>query len=136
MDDAQKIASLEDALRETTFKWLQCKAEHADMVKRCALLRERPDLPVDRIPAYNELVRLQTNKWRTVLATWSANVPETGESKRVMEVIKLKDYVRVLRNALGTCHHNPETGHMQFAWEDVECALEYTDDIDTNQLKV
>lgn len=37
----------------------QWKAQHADMVKRCALLRERDDLPVDRIPAYEELVRLQ-----------------------------------------------------------------------------
>lgn len=35
------------------------KANHADQVARCALLRERPDLPVDRIPAYQELVRLQ-----------------------------------------------------------------------------
>lgn len=38
----------------------QWKAQHADMVKRCALLRERDDLPVDRIPAYQELVRLQS----------------------------------------------------------------------------
>jgi len=35
------------------------KAAHADMVKRNALLREREDLPVDRIPAHAELVRLQ-----------------------------------------------------------------------------
>lgn len=35
------------------------KANHADMVKRCAILRERDDLPVDRLPAYRELVRLQ-----------------------------------------------------------------------------
>ena len=36
-----------------------CKASHAEVVKRCAILRQRHDLPVDRIPAYNELVRLQ-----------------------------------------------------------------------------
>jgi hypothetical protein len=35
------------------------QSNHADQVARCALLRERPDLPVDRIPAYKELVRLQ-----------------------------------------------------------------------------
>lgn len=35
------------------------KANHADQVARCALLRERPDLPVDRLPAYRELARLQ-----------------------------------------------------------------------------
>ena len=37
----------------------QWKAKHDDVVKRCALLRERDDLPVDRIPAYRELIRLQ-----------------------------------------------------------------------------
>lgn len=35
------------------------RANHADQVTRCALLRQREDLPVDRIPAYAELVRLQ-----------------------------------------------------------------------------
>jgi len=35
------------------------KAAHADLVKRNALLRERHDLPVDRIPAHAELARLQ-----------------------------------------------------------------------------
>jgi len=35
------------------------KSAHADMVKRNALLCEREDLPVDRIPAHAELVRLQ-----------------------------------------------------------------------------
>jgi hypothetical protein len=35
------------------------QANHADMVQRAALLRERPDLPIDRLPAYRELVRLQ-----------------------------------------------------------------------------
>lgn len=35
------------------------QANHADMVQRAALLRERPDLPVERIPAYRALARLQ-----------------------------------------------------------------------------
>jgi hypothetical protein len=35
------------------------QASHADLVARCALLRERPDLPADRVPAYRELLRLQ-----------------------------------------------------------------------------
>lgn len=35
------------------------RTNHADQVARCALLRQRPDLPVDRIPAYEELTRLQ-----------------------------------------------------------------------------
>jgi hypothetical protein len=35
------------------------RKNHADQVARCALLRQREDLPVDRIPAYAELARLQ-----------------------------------------------------------------------------
>jgi hypothetical protein len=35
------------------------KANHKDMVSRCALLSQRPDVPVDRIPAYRELIHLQ-----------------------------------------------------------------------------
>lgn len=35
------------------------KANHADMVKRAALLSQRDDLPVDRLPAYRELEALQ-----------------------------------------------------------------------------
>lgn len=35
------------------------KSNHADMVNRCALLSQRPDVPVDRIPAYREMIRLQ-----------------------------------------------------------------------------
>ncbi|MGZ8317529.1 MAG: hypothetical protein ACXWVD_00370 [Telluria sp.] len=35
------------------------KANHDNLVARCALLSQRDDLPVDRLPAYRELVRLQ-----------------------------------------------------------------------------
>ena len=35
------------------------KSAHGNMVTRCALLRQRTDLPVDRIPAYNSLVKAQ-----------------------------------------------------------------------------
>lgn len=35
------------------------KSAHGNMVARCALLRQRTDLPVDRIPAYNSLVKAQ-----------------------------------------------------------------------------
>lgn len=35
------------------------KANHADIVNRAALLSQRDDLPVDRLPAYREMERLQ-----------------------------------------------------------------------------
>lgn len=47
----------ESALAEIQ-RW---KSAHSNMRTRCALLRQRPDLPVDRIPAYNDLVRMQNS---------------------------------------------------------------------------
>lgn len=38
---------------------VQLQNDKNEMVARNALLRERPDLPVDRIPAHTELIRLQ-----------------------------------------------------------------------------
>jgi hypothetical protein len=35
------------------------KANHDNQVQRTALLMQRPDLPVDRLPAYREMERLQ-----------------------------------------------------------------------------
>lgn len=37
----------------------ELRARLADMIYRNKFLRERKDLPADRIPAYNEFVRLQ-----------------------------------------------------------------------------
>ena len=45
-----------DALKKELTHW---KANHSDMVNRNALLQQRPDLPVDRIPVYQEMVKLQ-----------------------------------------------------------------------------
>jgi hypothetical protein len=49
------------AMKEERDHW---KANHDEMVARNALLRQRPDLPADRIPAHNELVRLQSDNAR------------------------------------------------------------------------
>ena len=53
------INELQESLALAQAEIKQWKANHDDVVKRCALLREREDLPVDRIPAYRELIRLQ-----------------------------------------------------------------------------
>ena len=37
----------------------ELKSAHGNMVTRCAFLRQRTDLPVDRVPAYNALVKAQ-----------------------------------------------------------------------------
>ncbi len=64
--EAEELLGDHDISRETKVKILSVikdsehwKANHADMVSRCALLSQRPDVPVDRIPAYRELIRLQ-----------------------------------------------------------------------------
>ena len=41
-----------DDMRKERDHW---KANHGNMVEKCAFLSQRPDLPVDRIPAYKEL---------------------------------------------------------------------------------
>lgn len=52
-----------DEVRRMAQELAHWKANHAHMVSRCAFLSERPDLPVDRIPAFtrmtNELARLK-----------------------------------------------------------------------------
>lgn len=48
----KRIAELEKEVYQLT-------AAHQDLVRRNAMLRERPDLPAERIPAYRELLRLQ-----------------------------------------------------------------------------
>jgi hypothetical protein len=52
---------------------------HADMVKRNALLRERPDLPVDRIPVHAELMRLQEENARLRANQPAPTVPADGD---------------------------------------------------------
>ena len=66
-----------EASRKEAAHWM---ANHDQQVARCSLLRQRPDLPVDRIPAYAELVRLQEEnaelKVRLELALLPAAVRE------------------------------------------------------------
>lgn len=66
-DAAHKYGSERDAENESLMLTVgrlrkeiaALKSAHGNMVARCALLRQRTDLPVDRIPAYNSLVKAQ-----------------------------------------------------------------------------
>ena len=51
----EKEAEIE-GLKHELAQW---KQHHQDMVERNAVLRERHDLPVDRLPAHRRLVELQ-----------------------------------------------------------------------------
>lgn len=58
-----------EALKHELAQW---KQHHQDMVDRNAVLRERHDLPVDRLPAYRRLVELQEENRRLIelVDTW------------------------------------------------------------------
>jgi|GEM_PF-5883800 len=59
-DDAeQKANNYEQVSHGLAGELTALKSAHGNMVSRCALLRQRTDLPVDRIPAYNALVKAQ-----------------------------------------------------------------------------
>lgn len=55
----RKIAELEQDRGSWKAQAEHFEANHNNIVMRCALLRQRPDLPVDRIPAYNALTKAQ-----------------------------------------------------------------------------
>lgn len=58
--DAHNLLGAERQQRQAAEKERDdLKSAHSDMVSRCALLRQRTDLPADRIPAYNALVKAQ-----------------------------------------------------------------------------
>jgi hypothetical protein len=57
------LVTQEDAEREIKH-W---KSNHDNMVSKAALLSQRPDLPVDRIPAVRELDRLQAREYHLAI---------------------------------------------------------------------
>lgn len=54
------VQALRDVANKYKTEIKQLKANHKNMVERNALLRQRPDLPVDRIPAHKQLIELQS----------------------------------------------------------------------------
>ncbi|QLK60841.1 hypothetical protein GE278_08735 [Enterobacteriaceae bacterium Kacie_13] len=55
----ETLIASSDLLSAAEKKRDDLKSAHGNMVSRCALLRQRTDLPVDRVPAYNALVKAQ-----------------------------------------------------------------------------
>lgn len=60
--------SSQDELTTLRAENAQLKANHVDVVNRLRLFTQRDDLPVDRIPAYREIVRLQAENERLIAA--------------------------------------------------------------------
>jgi len=56
---AQLLAESQAREAELVRELAMWKANHANLVERTALLRQRPDLPVDRLPAFNRMEALQ-----------------------------------------------------------------------------
>lgn len=61
-------------------------ADKDELARRNALLRQRNDLPVDRLPAHRELVRLQKFERDVLAAGYLAKKEEVGEDE-LFEVI-------------------------------------------------
>lgn len=60
----EAIGELRAALADAKDEIRHLKANHEHMILRCALLRQSPDLPVDRISAYDKLIQLQEENKR------------------------------------------------------------------------
>lgn len=59
------------------------KSAHDNLVTRCALLRQRPDLPIDRIPAYEALVKAQ-DALRVSKSLWHGQTQKSCETWKNM----------------------------------------------------
>ena len=75
------------ALRE---ELARCRAGHTDLVDRNALLRQRPDLPVDRLPAHEKLIDLQQRL--------------TAAERRNTELVELLKLSRGYVDEAAACH--------------------------------
>ncbi len=78
------IVAERDALRDDRDQW---KANHDQMVQRNAVLRERPDLPVDRLPAIA--------RYEASLATATARAERAEAEKRAVITLLYTDGVFV-----------------------------------------
>lgn len=89
-------------------KW---KANHDAMVMRCALLRQRPDLPVDRIPAADAFRRKISELESMVMDAYIAGF-EAGE-EGVIELVssRLPDFPSELRGDAIACFERDFPGH-------------------------
>ncbi|SMC41193.1 hypothetical protein SAMN06297251_10289 [Fulvimarina manganoxydans] len=74
--DLDRLRQERDAARKEAAHW---KANYDEMVRRNAVLRDRPDLPVDRLPALARL-REENETWRSHAATLLANLDYLTEA--------------------------------------------------------
>ena len=87
------------ALQKEVDHW---KANHAREVERARILKERPDMPIERAQAYEQLGRMQTAltniaSLRETIKWMTAEQPGCQER---LAVAGFKDAVRIARKAL------------------------------------
>lgn len=113
--ESLKVAREENAaLKEELREW---KANHEQMVRRCAILRERPDLPVDRIPAYEELVKLQNQV---------KDNPRLGLGRGIVDALAVVPQSKITYQLLRDCIRNArsrkdKTTDITFATSEMSC---------------
>lgn len=117
-----RASAFEAGNRAMEASLIQLRSDNSNLVDRNALLRQRPDLPVDRIPAHEKLVELQA----TV-------AQQAAEIERLKQVMNFQDAVACVfdclkQNSRQTDH--PEWGPylFQVAEEVIAFAPEYQKD--------
>ena len=95
----------ESAARHEAGEATHWRKNHADMVARCAMLRERDDLPVDRIPAYEALMMMQDYTRKALEELHDARIRIEGfEEQEAMHDAADQEIISILRRAdLGSC---------------------------------
>ena len=82
----------------------ELKANNTDLTQRNAFLRQRPDLPVDRIPAYKAMegrIDELEEKYRLTCHAWA----EKGKKVDALQVV-VDEMLAYVKNASSQLHKN------------------------------
>lgn len=95
-------ALLELAIRTLAAERDHWKANHDAQVERARLLHERPDLPIERVKAYEQVGRMRSalEAIASLKAAALAMIEDQSIPETAITTAGLKDAVRIANNAL------------------------------------
>ncbi|MDO8417732.1 MAG: hypothetical protein Q7S87_16150 [Agitococcus sp.] len=104
-DDIISERQISGLLRVEVQHW---KANHTDMVNRAAILAQREDLPVDRLPAFREMARLQARvaELTTALAVSRDAVKVLDKRIDILIVRDRKSLTEKTLSPIEECHED------------------------------
>jgi hypothetical protein len=103
-----ELAELQATIAQQAAEIERLKRDHQHVVDRNALLRQRPDLPFDRLPAHKRLEELQASQPAPVPIPAVPSFADGVDAAAKLVEKRLDDYV----NEHGS--HDPETGAVEF----------------------